>query len=135
MMVGQQQARLHMQQQAIIQQHQQQAMFQQQQQLQQQQQQQGQPPMGQMTPQRQEAQLPQQHHPMGQSPQVDPAQRMMGPAGNDFDNENKGRGKKKRAINRYLFFHSERTTTAAYKPSRSRNAWCYWTWSTNGNGW
>ena len=69
----------------------------------QQQQQQGQPPMGQMTPQRQEAQLPQQHHPMGQSPQVDPAQRMMGPAGNDFENENKGRRGKRRGLLTVMF--------------------------------
>ncbi|KAG1469347.1 hypothetical protein G6F56_003307 [Rhizopus delemar] len=79
MLVNNQQARLHMQQQQAFiqqQQQQQQAMLQQHQL-----QQQGQPPMGQMTPQRQEAQLPQQHHPMGQSPQVDPGQRMMGPGG------------------------------------------------------
>ncbi|KAG1239922.1 hypothetical protein G6F68_018166 [Rhizopus microsporus] len=63
-----------------------QVMLQQQQQQQhamlQQQQQQGQPPIGQMTPQRQEAQLPQQHHPLGQSPQIDPSQRMIGPGVN-----------------------------------------------------
>jgi hypothetical protein len=81
-LVGNQQARIHMQQQAFMQQQQQQqqqAMLQQHQQLQQQQ---GQSPMSQMPPQRQEAQLPQQHHPMGQSPQVDPNQRMMGPGMN-----------------------------------------------------
>jgi hypothetical protein len=79
MMVGNQQARLHMQHQVMLQQQQQQqhAMLQQQQQ-------QGQPPIGQMTPQRQEAQLPQQHHPLGQSPQIDPSQRMIGPGGNNI---------------------------------------------------